>query len=107
MGKIEKLCPVCGKYFIPFGDHKSRKQKYCDRDCWAKRNPPEIKRCLFCNKIFKTYVKEQKYCSFECKNKGAIGRILSEKTKEKMSKAKQGYMPVNIFQKGEKHPLVI
>lgn len=34
-----------------------------------------------------------------------VGRKASEETKRKMSEAKQGYMPVNIFQPGDKHPM--
>ena len=95
-------CIICkNKYYVP--RRRRAKSKYCSRKCWDKRNPPEKRACIWCKKDFLTYQRKQKFCSPECKDKGRIGSKVSELTKQKMSKAKQGYMPVNIYQKGEKH----
>ena len=110
MEKIKRICPICGDRFIPFGEYTnkktgySRKQKYCSKECWNKRNPKSTKICPVCNNSFDTYIREKIYCSLECRNIGMRGKKLSQETKDKMSKAKQGYMPVNIFLSGDKHP---
>lgn len=51
-----------------------------------------------------------KYCSLECKYKGAVGKklkrtkLLSEETKQKMSVSRKKYIAKNPMPKGEVHP---
>ena len=69
--KIRK-CLICKKKFRAVNDFSGkiiRKQKYCSKECWAKRNPPVTKKCLHCKKEFKTYERRaKKYCCVKCRN---------------------------------------
>jgi 5-methylcytosine-specific restriction endonuclease McrA len=97
-------CLICGKEYRAIKDFKKRKQKYCSRECWSKRNPP-IKKTCDCGKEFTTYQRTKKYCSFECRNKVMIGRKIPEAVRLKMSLVKKGIRPKNNLEwKGEKHP---
>jgi len=74
-------CLVCKQDFKPFGEYKTRIQKYCSKDCWNKRSPPAIKNCLICNKLFSTYEKKTKfYCSNKCRNKSYSIRFTGSKS---------------------------
>ena len=79
MGKIHRArsatCLICNKQFYAVKDFNTlkgcRKQKYCSKICWARRNPPTIKKCLYCTSKFSTYGKERKtkvYCKQECRD---------------------------------------
>ena len=71
-----RTCLVCRKQFRAIKDCNRKKggrtiklQKYCSKECWAKRNPPEIKWCIYCGKKFKTYERKRKiYCSQKCRD---------------------------------------
>lgn len=97
--KIRK-CIICGKEFRAVNDFHGkngyiRKQKYCSRECWDKRNPPEIKECLLCRKEFKIYKRETKYCSNKCRDLDYRERLKGSKShfweggKTKKSKLKR------------------
>ena len=103
----EGTCLRCHKVFYAIKDFKNRKQKWCSRKCWNKRNPPTKNNCLICGKEFESYQRGKKYCSFECRNKGMTGRKLSEVVIKKMSDRKKGKIPKNHWQKGELHPFWI
>ncbi len=70
MKKKERLtiyCPVCEKTFIQ--KYAYRKEKYCSRECWSKRNPPEIINCDFCGKEFTAWIstlERKRFCSKTC-----------------------------------------
>jgi len=68
-------CPICLKEFRAVKDQngrfggKIRKQIYCSKECWSRRNPPKEKKCYYCGKTYLTYERETKiYCSNECRN---------------------------------------
>jgi hypothetical protein len=61
-------------------------------------------KCEYCKKDFLEYKGRKKYCDFDCRNKGMLGKKHSEETIKKMSESKKGYIPVNIFKKGKDHP---
>lgn len=69
----EKICPVCGKKFIPQNNH----QIYCSRSCSAKceASTTTEKICPVCGKIFIKKRNRQIYCSTNC-------RILRQKNYE-------------------------
>lgn len=56
-------CEVCAK---EFEGHAYRVAKYCSRECWAKRNPPDEKDCPICGESFKSWDRGQRTCSRKC-----------------------------------------
>lgn len=96
-------CKKCGKKFE--SKYKNRKPKYCSKTCWSVRKPKIDIDCLHCGKTFRDYEGRRKYCDIKCRNNGMLGRKVSEETRQRMSEAKIGYMPVNVFQAGERHPM--
>lgn len=104
---IKRVCPICNQEFTPTKEHKNRKQKFCSKECWSKRNPPTVKSCLICQKEFKTYSKEREskiYCSYACRNKAYTGRKLSLETIEKIKLSHKGIIPKNAWKPGKLHP---
>jgi hypothetical protein len=98
-------CQKCGDEFLqkrPWND-----EKYCSKKCWSGRKGKTELKCMWCKTIFHSYRENQKYCGMECRNSSYIGKKASQETKNKMSKAKKGYMPVNIFKSGSEHPMWI
>ena len=83
----QKICPICGKIFYGVKERngklggKIRLQKYCSKECWSKRNPPETKKCVYCGKEFKTYERKSKiYCSKKCYDLDKKRRMSGEKS---------------------------
>lgn len=82
-----KICPICKKEFRAIKDQngkfggKIKLQKYCSKECWNRRNPPEIKKCIYCQKEFKTYERKTKiYCSKKCYDLDKQIRMKGEKS---------------------------
>lgn len=96
---VNKHCAACGSMFSPKGEHRNRVAKYCSKSCWSKRNGVAI--CGHCKTEISPW---KKYCGLSCRNAAYLGRKASPETIAKMSQSKKGYMPVNVFQSGEKHP---
>ena len=65
--RTKRNCPTCDELFMG-RNYPNRIQKYCNKLCWEKRNPPTILIC-YCGRKKETYQREQKYCSNECRNK--------------------------------------
>ena len=68
-------CPICLKEFRAVKDQngkfggKIRKQIYCSKECWSKRNPPKAKKCYYCGKTYMSYeIETRVYCSKECRD---------------------------------------
>lgn len=69
-------CLSCGKEYRAVTDSKSRKQKYCSKECYAKKNPPKKLECCVCKNTFvkRVLLKKDdrknawKYCSINCYN---------------------------------------
>lgn len=63
-----KVCPQCGKEFLP----TSPSHTYCQKSCQAAhlqtRKPPkgQTAYCLTCGKAFAPYNRKHKYCSKSC-----------------------------------------
>jgi hypothetical protein len=65
------ICVICRREFRATNDFKERKQKYCSKECWGKRNPPQKRKCKTCGNIFIKRVQIQNgspalYCSKKC-----------------------------------------
>lgn len=84
MGKIKKVCPICGKEFqIDSSDHrlKAGKTVTCSRKCGGKMiQKGRIVCCPVCGKDF--YTTRNKTCSVECgiiyKSRNTIHKTYSE-----------------------------
>ena len=61
-------------------------------------------KCENCGTIFERQLRVARFCTHACYACTLVGMKLSKDTRSKMSEAKQGYMPVNIFQSGPAHP---
>ena len=76
---MTKKCLYCGSDFTVENSIKDI-QKFCSMECYCKyRNLKvkyETKICKECNKEFKTYHHNQKYCSYECSSKANQKRDL-------------------------------
>lgn len=77
-GKIEKVCPTCGKKFLDYVRIDGKDQRYCSRECSVvpKKKNRVSQVCLKCGKEFLTTQYrvangEGKFCSVTC---AAIGR---------------------------------
>lgn len=89
----ERVCPVCGKCFMP----KSRQQITCGRTCGTKlaatkRKPKKdfgCRPCKICGKQMRMTTAVSCYCSEECRKEGmrAIGR---ENYRKKIAKQMNG-----------------
>lgn len=77
----KKICPICGKEFIPH-PQIGREQLTCSRSCGAilrfrkhppynkgKRRPPLIKTCEWCGQAFQASKKTRRFCSLSCASK--------------------------------------
>lgn len=65
--KVQKECKHCGARFVAGGQ-----SKYCSRRCQIhgyRRTNNRTKRCEFCRKDYKTYDKEQRFCSVGCRSR--------------------------------------
>ena len=94
--RLKTKCLKCGVKFTP----RRMTSKWCSKACWSTR-VHELRQCKNC----KTDIKNPNvFCSIECRNASYVGKKASKETREKMSKAKQGYMPVNVFKPGALHP---
>lgn len=101
--QTERICPICGKSFMPVRDNNI----YCGHKCackgWWKNNPeamqdkkknkPVYKRvCLFCGREFETTRANKKCCSLKCswsfQSKKQYARIKQERM-EKIRKARE------------------
>jgi len=69
-----------------------------------------INKCLTCGNEIKTYPSQnKKYCNLDCRDKAYTGKKHTEKHRRNISKAlkrkcRHGYMPKNVFKRGEDHP---
>ena len=97
---VSKPCAKCGTVFKPFGETKNRVSKYCSKSCWSVRKHSP-RGCLTCGVSVRN---PKKYCGMDCRNKAYVGKFASDATRQKMSDAKEGYMPVNVFKPKEQHP---
>lgn len=69
-----RQCKSCSKIFTPHGEFTSkngyvRRQIYCSKECYAKKNPPKLCTCLNCSRTFKKRVQKYEpglYCSRKC-----------------------------------------
>lgn len=90
-----KVCPICGKTFMP----KAWAQKYCSLDCGReaereqsrKRNRGKIfdkgnRNCLICGKEFTPNSNSQVYCCAECAYKAKLERMRTYNTKVREKK---------------------
>jgi hypothetical protein len=69
IGKIERVCPTCGKTFYPhISNVKLGRGIFCSHKChMATRKPESIEKvCQYCNDQFSTSRKDQKFCSVKC-----------------------------------------
>lgn len=77
--KYIKKCKNCNKIIIFTDKTKFETQIYCSQECYHqyKRNHTKLieKQCKCCNKTFKTYHKDKKYCCKKCSNKAMQKRI--------------------------------
>ena len=80
-------CPICLKEFRAVKDQngkfggKIRKQIYCSKECWSKRNPPKAKKCYYCGKTYMSYeIETRVYCSKECRDLDYRERFKGEKS---------------------------
>lgn len=62
--RVNRICEVCGMEFEVRSYRANA--KYCSKECWAHRNPPDIKTCLWCNTEFSTFDRIAKFCSKPC-----------------------------------------
>ena len=121
-------------WYIKSKKEKGHKNYFCSVDCYTQsmkgiyRGGSKILKCVICKTEFRAWnanikIGKAKTCSKKCSAKSAsitlqgrknpehskrmLGRKATEETKRKMSIAKEGYVPVNVFQSGEKHPMYI
>lgn len=98
-----KKCFYCNNEFSVENSVKNA-QKFCSMDCYNKyrnlKNKFETKLCKQCNKEFKTYHHNQKYCSTECSKTASQNRSLCtcdscgktfERIKSEISKNKKHF----------------
>lgn len=63
-----RTCPICGKEFRAVDDYRSRRQKYCSKECWSNRGTV-TKECKYCGKKIITYKSSGKvYCNQNCRD---------------------------------------
>lgn len=70
--QITKTCTICNEPY-KVKAYRAENSKYCSRECWQQRNPPNHLICKFCHKPFDTYQRGQLFCSRSCARKGTRG----------------------------------
>ena len=99
------ICHVCRKSFRAVWEFKDKLAKYCSKECWSYCSPRISKHCKYCYEYFTSYEYQNKrYCNNYCRDKGMIGKKLSEGTKAIMSFLKKGKIPKNAWKPGPLHP---
>lgn len=64
-----------------------------------------IHTCEQCGSTFRRNRKHSRFCEHKCYSAYLLGKKLSKETRKKQSDSKQGYIPVNVFKSGDKHPM--
>lgn len=75
--RVMLICIVCGHQFEQHF-YRASSSKYCSRECWQKRNPPDNKTCEYCKKPFTTYQRKQRFCSQSCAGHQIPGRAFKD-----------------------------
>jgi hypothetical protein len=85
MQVLMKSCIFCGKDFLD--PTFNRVKKYCSKVCgWKSKRPPRNfdtpveKSCLQCDKVFRTKLRVQRYCSSRCSDRASDLRCGPQKT---------------------------
>ena len=84
---VSKRCEVCKRPFVPYREY----QKYCSDACRVKagidkrklykKNSIKEKICPICEKIFKTNVRNKRFCSTKCYEEARLNGFYYQKKK--------------------------
>lgn len=68
------ICENCGEIFKTWNCYVEDR-RFCSRKCYDEYKSQKLciekKQCIYCNEVFETYHRDQKYCSLECMHRDA------------------------------------
>lgn len=70
--RVKLICSVCGSEYEQY-NYRSKTSRFCSKDCWSQRNPPDMKHCGYCGKEFRSEDRRAQFCSRPCARKAEIG----------------------------------